>query len=151
MTSTISSKNFQEGAKKQALQRGKMELLTSVMGFQALNQHRKMSQANQEAENRQIRKKVWGSDIEVPQEEEEEMGNIHLGDTNNPAPIIVPQAAAVAGLGPLPTIALMAATAFGTWFLSQQNDKEQVDPQPQTDETVVIGLGRIEDYLKENP
>ena len=83
--------------------------------------------------------------------DDEEMGNIMLGDVNHPAPVIFPpqqpqsntlQTAVMAA-------ALAAATGMGGYMLANRNET----PAPETkvaefdDESVSIGLGRIEDYL----
>ena len=78
------------------------------------------------------------------------MGSTILGDITNPAPIVInqPQSnllpialAALAGLG-IPTA--MAGGAAAMYLL---NKPAATQPQTYQDETVSIGLGRIDDYM----
>lgn len=113
-------------------------------------------QKNREAESAWTRKELWGND--GVSGGEEEMRQTVLGDINNPAPIVVPPApqptsglAQIAlplalGLaaGGIPTAAIGGA-ALATYLNRPQSEQPS---KPITDETVGIGLGKIEDYLK---
>lgn len=122
-----------------------------------------MSQANQEAENKWARKNVWGeteAQAESPKENEEMRGHI-LGDVTYPTPIVVNQPAATAPQKSqlLPALALAAATMIPTtgaagvigYLLARQPaaQQQQVQPQPGEYESFNLGLGRLEDFIKE--
>jgi hypothetical protein len=108
-----------------------------------------MNEANQEAENQATRKRVWGSDNSHAVKDGGDMGNTILGDVT-PAPVVVAGQKGN-GLG-----TLLAAAALGSgiplaavagYMLAQA----QPEPMPivaPTDESVELGLGRIEDYVK---
>lgn len=110
--------------------------------------------ANEEAENRWWRKTVTGEEQPSTDVEDDDMGNIMLGDVNHPAPVIFPppqpqsntlQTAVMAA-------ALAAATGMGGYMLANRNETPTPDPKVvEFDyESVNIGLGRIEDYLQPN-
>lgn len=102
--------------------------------------------ANRKAESAWTRKALWNSD----ESETEEMGNQQtiLGDVTNPTPIVVTSSQSSA-LGPL-LAALLGAAIPGAGlagYLLSQSPAPVVQPS-NPDETVEIGLGRIEDYLQ---
>jgi len=105
-----------------------------------------MSEANQEAENRSVRKHVWGVDSPDVLQDTDEMGDTILGNvTTHPtqvvdkssklAPLVL---AAVLGAG-------LPAAGVAGYLLSKVNQPGVAQP----DESVNLGLGRIEDYLKD--
>jgi hypothetical protein len=105
------------------------------------------NQRNIEAESAAVRRKLWGEESKAA--ESDDMGNTILGDITNPAPIVInqPQSnllpialAALAGLG-IPTA--MAGGAAAMYLLN----KPAATQQTYQDETVSIGLGRIDDYM----
>jgi len=106
-----------------------------------------MSERNQEAENNYVRKKVWG-DAEVAKSEDD-MGDTILGDVTTTHHH---QAPAASGIGKALMGAVIAAGLIGIpaagligYGVSQLRDRA---PAATDDNTLDIGLGRIED-LKE--
>ncbi len=148
MNSSQSSATFPEQVKKIGLKRGKLELLTGLLGFQALQNHQRMSEANQEAENQATRKRVWGSDDGSTLKDGGDMGNTILGDVT-PAPVVV------AGQNGHGLGTLLAAAALGSGiplagvggYMLSQSKAEPAPVVAPADESVDLGLGRIEDYL----
>ena len=109
-------------------------------------------QKNQEAESRAVRSQLWGSDETVS---DDEMRQTILGDIHNPAPIIMPQQQQ-STVGPLLTGAAIGAMLLGVpaagvagYLLSKDNEPNVVVSPGFDDSTVSIGLGRIEDYMKD--
>lgn len=106
---------------------------------------------NSEAESAYVRKNVWDS-AEQDSASESDMANTILGDVQYPAPIVVtsPQAQQSS----LPTIALLLASLLPTgaaagvagYLLAARNQQPVVvaDPQSYEDESISIGLGRLE-------
>ena len=149
MNSSQSSGTFQEQAKKIGLKRGKLELLTGLLGYQALQNHQRMNEANQEAENQATRKRVWGSDDGSALKDGGDMGNTILGDVT-PAPVVVASQTGH-GLGTLLAAAVLGSgiplAGVGGYLLSQAQSEPAPIVAPE-DESVDLGLGRIEDYVK---
>lgn len=86
MTQTAAPETIVDRAKRAGLSRWKLETLTGMIGIHSLVNHKRMSEANQEAENRWARKNVWGQEMAAS---DDEMGDIILGDNIHPAPVIV--------------------------------------------------------------
>ena len=113
-----------------------------------------MSRKNQEAENRYVRRKVWGDDsTESP--ESEDMGHTILGDVNHPTPIIVAggqsggnellKAAAIALLG-----AAIPGAGVAGYFLNQALKPTETQTESAAgQQDFSVGLGKIEDYLND--
>ena len=148
MNSSQSSGTFQEQVKTIGLKRGKLELLTGLVGYQALQNHQRMNEANQEAENQATRKRVWGSDDGSALKDGGDMGNTILGDVT-PAPVVV------AGHNGHGLGTLLAAAALGSGiplagvggYLLAQAQPEPTPVVAPSDESIDLGLGRIEEYL----
>ena len=111
-------------------------------------------QRNREAESAHVRKTVWGEQGNGASEDaEDDMGHTILGDVNHPAPIIMPQQSS--SLAPVAILlaGLLAGGASGAaagYFLSPSGKGDADENAPAfEDESVSIGLGRIEDYLQE--
>lgn len=109
---------------------------------------------NQEAESSKVRKQLW--DWEEPVKSDEEMRQTILGDVTHPAPIIMQQPpqpqsqlpSLLAGFG------IAAASGLAGYYLSNKDNTAPVQPVAPVefqDETISVGLGRIEDYLSETP
>jgi hypothetical protein len=120
-----------------------------------------MSQKNQEAENRFVRKKVWGSD-EAESEAGEDMGsggNIVLGDVQHPAPIVIAgqsgggsdllKGLAIAALGAAVPGAGLAGYALST-LLADKPTPPATQPAEPSQSDFSVGLGKLEDYLENN-
>jgi hypothetical protein len=138
-----------ERAKKAALSRWKLETLTGLLGIRSLQAHNRMSQLNQEAENRAVRQKVWGNDGGASKADE--MGDhIILGDNTNPAPIIITgQQQSSGSLGKVLAGAALGAALLGipgagvAGYLFSKLSQQKPEPQviTPTDEDTTIGLG----------
>lgn len=130
--SATSSETFSDRVGKAALNRWKLETWTKMLGVRSLDRAQKMSERNQEAENRKVRQQLWGND--GGSDEGNEMGgNTYLGDVTTPAPVIV-AGGGNSSLGPILAAALGAlgpAGAVGGFFLNQmlqQQPAAQVAP-----------------------
>jgi len=132
--------------------REQLEELTGVLGWKSLNNYRKSSEANREAEDRAVRRQFdqSGSDSKDVDLEGDNVGteNIVLGGIHNPPAInnVYPPQSSI-----LPAI-LGAAVAIGVplagvggYLMSQKPEVVQ----PGEDQSVKIGLGRIEDVVEE--
>ena len=132
-----------------------METLTGLLGLDALQKHQSESHKNQQAEHRHVRKSVWGSEV-ASQSDDDEMRNIVLGDVNHPTPVVIaPQQQQSNGLLQAALIAaamaspIMAGVGLATgYYMSQKPEAKQESPSFE-DGSVQIGLGRIEDYIKD--
>ena len=104
---------------------------------------------NSEAEGAYVRRTVWGEEPGTNLAENEEMGNTHLGDVNNPPAVVYPPQQQQAN--PLATLLLGALMAGGGGLAGymlakpQQQATAPAANKGYDDETVTIGLGRIED------
>lgn len=139
---------------KAALSRWKLETLTGLLGYRALMNHQAESEKNQAAENQHIRRSLWGYEGRQSESDDDTMGHTILGDVNHPAPIIMPQQQPQQN--PLVSMLLGAAMtaaggAAGYYFANQNNVTQPTSPPIEfQDETISVGLGKIEDYLKVN-
>lgn len=142
----LSEKSLSEEAGKIGLKRGRMELLTSLLGYQSLKAHSVRQQKNLEAEDRSARASLgWSDSLETTEPIEDgdsEMGDTILGDVNHPAPVVVQKAAGV--LAPLAMTLLGASVpgaAIGGYILSQYfNNEEPASVIFSEDESVRISL-----------
>jgi hypothetical protein len=137
---------------KAGLNRWKLESLTGLFGIQAMQKHQQETERNMEAENRHVRKSLWGYD-EPPKEEDMHTQTI-LGDVTHPTPIVISQPQQQSsGLGKVLAGAAIAAGLLGIpaagvagYLLSKSMDKPGAN-QPTEDNTVDIGLRRIGDLI----
>ena len=141
--------NSQENWTDKWLQkRSLLELWAGVIGTKAVQHQAEMSRRNQEAENRAVRRKLWRNDGSDP--DGDDMGDTILGDVTIQQPAAPPSR----GLSPLLSAALgMAIPGVGAagYFANQIL---QADPPPVVegvDTTVRLGLGKIEDFLPDQP
>lgn len=143
---------------KIGLKRGKLELLTGLLGFNALKSHQRRSDQNQEAEDRWVRKNVYGDEGQHTTNEDD-MGTTVLGDVTNPTPIVVQGSqGSDSTLKTLATLALggmlggggIAAGAVATYLLNKAPEASTTIEQ-RAGERVQIGLGKIDDYFKKAP
>jgi hypothetical protein len=133
--------------------KGKIQQLGALTAVQDLRAKAAENQRNSEAESAHVRRSVWDEDVEKSTESDD-MGHTILGDVTHPAPIVITQPsqpqsnllpialAALAGLA-IPTA--LAGGALAAYMLTKQPTTQQ-QPQTYQDETVSIGLGRIDDY-----
>ena len=105
------------------------------------------SERNSEAESAHARRVVWGEEKGDSTTGEEDVGTTILGDIQQSPPVIYPpqnNLPIIAGLA-LATLLPLAAAGGGlaTYLLTKDAPKQSFE-----DETVQIGLGKIEDYIK---
>jgi len=134
------------------IKKGRIQTLGALTAVQDLRAKAAENQRNSEAESAHVRRSVWGEDV-AKSTESDDMGHTILGDVNHPAPIVITQPAQPqSNLLPL---ALAALAAFGipTALIGGAAAAYMLTKQPATqtqptyqDETVSIGLGRIDDY-----
>lgn len=128
--------------------RGKIQQLAELTAVQHMQATAKDIQKNMEAESAEVRRSLWGGDTNKASESED-MGTTILGDVTYPAPVVINQQPQKSSTLPL-LIGLLASGLVGggaagvaTYLLTRNNAPTQ---QQFNDETVQIGLGRIEDY-----
>jgi hypothetical protein len=137
-----STRSFESSLQDIGLKRGKMELLTSLMGYRSLQAHSERQRKNLEAEDLAGRTALgWGSDP-ATSDDGVDMGDTILGDVNHPAPVAVPQAIGI--LAPL-TMALLGASipgaAIGGYLLNRHlNSEIPVPAVSSEDESVRLSL-----------
>ena len=166
-----SSTNSQESPQTEAAHKtvsywekmGKLNLWSGILGVHQLRDNHVAHMKNREAEDAHVRKTVWGSE-ETGDEEPDDMGNTILGDVTYPAPVIVPQqpttqpqqsnvAPMLAGMALGASLLGLPAAGILGYMLAQPDSTPEpaVESVEFADESVSIGLGRIEDYLKDQP
>jgi hypothetical protein len=130
---------------------GRLNLLTGVIGSEKIKRDIDQSLKNQEAENAHVRKTVWGSD-EGNEVADDNMRDTVLGDIIHPTPIIYPTPPQKQSwVGPIVLGALLGCGLPAAAYLGYQAAKEPVPSESSfNDESVSIGLGRIEDYATDN-
>jgi hypothetical protein len=146
---------------KAALSRWKIETLTGLLGMRSLQHHQAETEKNIAAENRHVRKTAWGETEEQPAGND--MGNTILGDNVlHPTPIVI-NGQQGSGLGKVLAgaavgAALLAVPVAGIagYALHQLINKPtptapQLAPQPTSDDSLDIGLGRFSDLLPKTP
>lgn len=150
-----SSTNWKADATRHFTNQSKIQSLMQLTEAENWEAMHAEQQKNREAESAWTRKNLWGA--EEAANESEEMRQTILGDVNHPAPIVVaPSNSGGLAQTLLPVLlgaSLMgvpAAGIAGAALMSSFNQPAVTQPAEQTDETVSIGLGKIEDYLKES-
>ena len=139
--------------------RGQLKIAAGMIGIRSLLSAANRQARNQDVEEQIALKALGGESVNIPSaaEENEMGGGMHLGDVNHPQPqpiIIQSPPAAPAQqssiLGPLMTMALGATLGGGGLALGQLLNRPEPTTQQPADpgETMNLGLGRIEDYLK---
>lgn len=157
MNSTTSSEkqhpDLINQARKAGLNRWKLETLTGLLGYRALQHHQTETEKNQRAENKCVRKQLWNAD--EPDEPGEEMGSTILGDVTHPTPIVV---AGSGDSGLMKTLvglaigAMIPTAGVGGFLASQllsQKPAPTVHQSEQSGETVELGLGKLSDFLQQ--
>lgn len=132
MESTTSSDPLPRAFQREALNRWKLETLTGKLGLEALHRHQQQSQMNQAAENRAVRKSLWGDESS-----EDEMGDFIGGDVNytvqqSPAPT-AKQSGLLSKILLLALGALGPAGAIAGYLVKDILDKAPVPPQNTTE------------------
>ena len=139
----------QDWTDKWLQKRSLLELWAGVIGTKAVEQQAEMSRRNQEAENRAVRRKLWRND--GGDQEGDDMGGTILGDVT----IQQPAAPQSRGLSPLLAAALGAALpGVGAAGFFANQILNPADPAPiveGVDTSVKIGLGKIGDFLPDQP
>lgn len=143
-----------EKAQKAGLARWKLESLTGLIGIRSLQAHNRMSQLNQEAENRAVRQRLWCNDGGAS--ESEDMGHTILGDVTNPTPIVIAGHQG-SGLGKVLAGAALGAALLGipgAGVAGYLLNKAITKPEPQTtepteDTTIGLGLRKFEELHNE--
>jgi len=128
-------------------QQGKLRILNRLLGYRSLDSHRKRTDANLAAEDAAVRKAMYGDTGAAAASDD--MGDTILGDVTTTHHH---QAPAASGIGKALMGAVIAAGLIGIpaagligYGVSQLRDRL---PAATDDNTLDIGLGRIED-LKE--
>lgn len=108
-------------------------------------------QKNREAESQYAREHLWGSPNSSGESmADEDMRQTILGDVTHPAPVVIAPAQQSNTLQTAVMVAaLAAATGMGGYMLANKDSDPAPPPRPVEfdDESVNIGLGRIEDYI----
>lgn len=149
-TSSPISPDFRRQAEKIGIVRAKVEALTGMLGYKALETHQARTQRNLEAEDKAVRTKLWGNDG-GPAEADQMGGNTILGDVTHPTPVIVTgqQSSGLAKtLAGIAIGALIPGAGVGGYLLSQLGNKT-ASPVIEQGEHMDLGLGRIQDYLEQ--
>jgi hypothetical protein len=134
-------------ARKAGLNRWKLETLTGLLGYRALQHHQRETEKNTQAENKAVRKRLWNAD--EPDEPEDTMGNTILGDVTHPTPVIVTGGNQSSGLAKtlagLAIGALIPSAGVGGYLVSQllsaKQPQQQVQPETQQDAQSEVELG----------
>ena len=103
-----------------------------------------MSEANQEAENQAVRKQQWGVDSPDVLKGGDDMGDTILGDVTHPTQVIADKGSKLAPLLLAAALGAGVPAAGVAGYLWSQAQKPDL---AQSDESVDLGLGKIEDYL----
>ena len=131
---------------------GRLNLLTGVMGAEKLKREADQHLKNREAEEAHVRKNVWGSEESEQSTSDESMRDTVLGDIHHPTPIIMPQQSSawpiIAGLALASLLPTAAIAGLAGYFFSRPD--VNIESPEFDDESVSVGLGRIDDYLNEN-
>jgi hypothetical protein len=146
-----STTNWQEKFTSFLKGRGKIQQLAELTAVQQMQATAKDIQKNMEAESAEVRRSLWGGG-KTNEAEADDMATTILGDVTHPTPIVI-QPPQQNNLLPL---ALMAAAAVGIpatlgvgAIAGHLLTKQPAATAPAfDDETLKIGLGRIDDYLK---
>lgn len=131
--------------------RGKLELLTGLIGAKSLEDHNAETRKNREAESAAVRRDLWG---QTDGEGDDMAGQTILGDVTNPTPIVIAgQQGGSSALQTMATLALGGLLGGGGLAAGMMlNKAPNITAAPviqQADETLSIGLGKIEDYLEQ--
>lgn len=154
MQSTDSTKSWKSDTVDFLKSRNKIQTLAELTGVQHLKKMADELAKNSEAEAAHVRKSVWGSS---EQQSEDDMSTTILGDVTHPPAVVVQQPQSnlwpivAAGLAAMLPVAGLGAAGLGAaamHFMTRPQAPVQQPGQPgdYQDESVRIGLGRLEDY-----
>lgn len=141
---------------------GRINLWSGIAGMRHMEAEQDSHRKNREAEEQYVRKTAWGYDEpnnEADSSEADKMGNTILGDVQQTPPVIVTQAAppaqpAAHWLLPLVLGAMVpggvGAGALATYLATRPQQPQTPTATEYVDESTSIGLGRIEDYLRDD-
>lgn len=131
--SGTSSETFSDKAKRAALNRWKLETWTKMLGVRGLDRAQRESEKNQQAENRAVRRQLWGSEETGEGDGDDMGGHTYLGDVTTPAPIVVAGGGGGNNLGPLLAAALGMlgpAGVVGGYVFNQVMQQKGSQPAP---------------------
>ena len=127
--------------------RGKIQQWGEVIATQDFQAKAAENQRNSEAEAAHARRVVWGESSETSESDGADVGTTILGDIQQSPPVIYPPQNNLPLIATLALASLLPMAAAGgglaAYLLTRDNEA-----QPFDDETVQLGLGRIEDYIK---
>ncbi|MAT51137.1 MAG: hypothetical protein CMK32_08140 [Porticoccaceae bacterium] len=147
-----SSTDWRQTALEHGKEMGKIFNWARLGAVEDMQEQWREQQLNREAESSAARRQFVSPDVQMQSQADEEMRQTILGDVNNPPAIIMPQQQS-SNLG---TVAALAAATLGLggaagYILADKSSDSTQPPAVQRsvdDESVSIGLGRIEDFLK---
>jgi hypothetical protein len=146
-----STTNWQEKFTSFLKGRGKIQQLAELTAVQQMQAIAKDNLKNMEAESAEVRRSLWGGG-KNNEEETDDMATTILGDVTHPTPIVINQPPQqsnpflpIAAAGLLGLLGAGTGAAATAYLLSQK--AQPVAPEFD-DETLTIGLGRIENFTK---
>lgn len=154
--SSLKSFNPLQKIEKAAISRWKLETLTGLLGIRSLQNHQAETEKNIAAENRHVRKSVWGESDEQSTGEPMAGGQTILGDNIHPAPIIIGQQPSGGGLAKtlagIAIGAMIPAAGLGGFvankLINPAAAPAPAEVKPADGEKVDLGLLRFEDLQK---
>lgn len=162
MSSTTSSETHPtivDKVLKSGLSRWKLETLTGLLGYRALQHHQHETEKNIAAENSRVRKTLWDETPAQGTEGEDVSNQTILGDYTHPTPIVIAGQSQPSGNGLATTLAAVAigtlipgAGLAGYAVSKMLADKPQAQTQrvqPNDSESIDLGLGRFSDLLQD--
>lgn len=160
MSSTTSSEtqpDLLNKVLKSGLSRWKLETLTGLLGYRALQHHQHETEKNIAAENSRVRKTLWDETPAQGTEGEDVSNQTILGDYTHPTPIVIAGQSQPSGNGLAGTLAALAigtlipGAGLAGYAVSKMLEKPQAVPlqtqQPNDSESIDLGLGRFSDLL----
>ena len=151
--SATSSETWKRKLTDHLMRMGKIRQWAGVVAMQDLEKAATEQQKNREAESSWVRRNLWGSQENTSQSQSsDDMQTTVLGDVTNPAPVVIaPQGKS--GIGTLAAVLLGAsipAAAGGGALAAYMATRAPTQPTQFEDASTSIGLGKIEDYLRDN-
>jgi hypothetical protein len=128
--------------------RSKIQQLAELTAVQGMAETAAENRRNSEAESAHVRRTLWGEQV-ADKSETDDMGNTTiLGNvTHNVAPPMTQQPKQSSSLLPIVAAAAIGLAGGGIGAAAAAYALTDKDPaQEWTDETLRIGLGKIEDY-----